>query len=586
MVKFVVIAFDDTWFKLSEGKILAYNYASLSEDDKKPESEYKPGALFYFSDLESLVPGMDSMLKQGESSSFMATEITVSENGTKAVIEGQQDAGMFFIPETLEFEVGVPTTNSTIFDSANPSQEFTLTPTAIYDTPEGLLNWRQEMDALKGKPLKAAETDFMKAEVDMPEKQIRSRKDYDIDNEVDIDALEVGDIDLSPLEDEIVEQLNDEIVDAIKDSVDNELPLEDGETGSDSVEVSTDITIGMDVPIEGTVSFDWTANENYDDPNESDDWAAEEGSFYQLEVKYKMEDGWEWYGDYDNKQDAINAYHEIYLKYPEVQLLEVDSEGDDEIYRQRNFDLDAETFEAEYPKYRNYKGIFIEKTAKNRAKLVSDMWDTTATLYKPRKKGNWILQLTESHPRLGDGYKTEVKNFTDGLNLYLKLSDLSPLRAETFEAEFVFNVADTSGETSDIHTYFVEAKDKDTAEERLAIMIEDDYPGMSYEVMDVSMAEGYGTVSGYIYKDYSWETDSNEYDDYIDESDIDDRMQEQFQEALNRGETDEGQYLDYEIKDKDGNTVIVEVSGSFSAESEDFFSAEEMKALDELHMGS
>ena len=73
-----------------------------------------------------------------------------------------------------------------------------------------------------------------------------------------------------------------------------------------------------------------------------------EGSFYQLEVKYKMEDGWEWYGDYDNKQDAINAYHEIYLKYPEVQLLEVDSEGDDdEIYRQRNFDLDAETFGAE-----------------------------------------------------------------------------------------------------------------------------------------------------------------------------------------------------------------------------------------------
>jgi len=95
----------------------------------------------------------------------------------------------------------------------------------------------------------------------------------------------------------------------------------------------------------------------------------------------------------------------------------------------------AETFEAEYPKYRNYKGIFIEKTAKNRAKLVSDMWNMTATLYKPRKKGNWILQLTQSHPRLGDRYKTEVKNFTDGLNLYLKFSDLSPLRAETFEAE-------------------------------------------------------------------------------------------------------------------------------------------------------
>jgi hypothetical protein len=463
MVKFVVIAFDDTWFKLSEGKILAYNYASLSEEDKKPESDYKPGALFYFSDLESLVPGMDSMLKQGESSSFMATDITVSENGTKAVIEGQQDAGMFFIPETLEFEVGVPTTNSTIFDSANPSQEFTLTPTAIYDTPEGLLNWRQEMDALKGKPLKAAETDFMKAEVDMPEKQIQSRKDYDIDNEVDIDDLEVGDIDLSPIEDEIVQQLNEEIVDAIKDSVDGELPLEDGETGSDSVDISTDITLGMDVPIEGTVSFDWTANENYEENPVDDDWAAET---------------------------------EKMSPCCEEPLIE-------------------------------REGIFCGACGENYG-----------------------------------------------------------FSAETLEAEFVFNVADTSGETSDIHTYFVEAKDKDTAEEMLAVMIEDDYPGMSYEVMDVSMAEGYGTVSGYVSMNYSWETDSNEYDDYLDEYDIDERMEEKFQEALDRGETDEGQYLDYEIEDKDGNTAIVGVSGRFSAESEDFFSAEEMMALDELHMES
>ena len=96
----------------------------------------------------------------------------------------------------------------------------------------------------------------------------------------------------------------------------------------------------------------------------------------------------------------------------------------------------AETFEAEYPQFRNYKGALIEKTAKNRAKLYSDMWDMTATLYKPTKKGNWILQLRESHPRLGDRYKTEVKNYTDGLNLYIKLSDLSPLRAETFNSDY------------------------------------------------------------------------------------------------------------------------------------------------------
>ena len=77
-------------------------------------------------------------------------------------------------------------------------------------------------------------------------------------------------------------------------------------------------------------------------------FGAEEGVFYQLEVKYNMEDGWEWFGDYDDEQDAINAYHDIYLKHPEVKLLEVDSEGDSEIiYVQRNFNLGAETFEAE-----------------------------------------------------------------------------------------------------------------------------------------------------------------------------------------------------------------------------------------------
>ena len=71
---------------------------------------------------------------------------------------------------------------------------------------------------------------------------------------------------------------------------------------------------------------------------------AEEGVFYQLEVKYNMEDGWEWFGDYDDEQDALNAYHDIYLKHPEVKLLEVDSEGDSEIiYVQRNFNLGAET---------------------------------------------------------------------------------------------------------------------------------------------------------------------------------------------------------------------------------------------------
>jgi len=81
------------------------------------------------------------------------------------------------------------------------------------------------------------------------------------------------------------------------------------------------------------------------------------------------------------------------------------------------------------------KGVFITKTATNRAKLESDGWDMKATLYKPRKKGDWILQLTESHPKLGDRYRTEVKTFTDGINLFRKLSDFSSENyAESFNA--------------------------------------------------------------------------------------------------------------------------------------------------------
>ena len=69
---------------------------------------------------------------------------------------------------------------------------------------------------------------------------------------------------------------------------------------------------------------------------------AEEGGFYQLEVKYKMEDGWEHHSDYDNEEDATSAYYDIYLKYPEVILLEVDSDGEgDVLYRQRNHDVQS-----------------------------------------------------------------------------------------------------------------------------------------------------------------------------------------------------------------------------------------------------
>ena len=61
-----------------------------------------------------------------------------------------------------------------------------------------------------------------------------------------------------------------------------------------------------------------------------------EGGFYQLEVKYNMEDGWEHIADFNNEQKAINSYYDYYLNHPEVQL--VDSEGD-VLYRQRNHNV-------------------------------------------------------------------------------------------------------------------------------------------------------------------------------------------------------------------------------------------------------
>ena len=95
----------------------------------------------------------------------------------------------------------------------------------------------------------------------------------------------------------------------------------------------------------------------------NENFSAEEGGFYQLEVKYKMEDGWEHYGDYDNEEDATSAYYDIYLKHPEVKLLEVDSEGDgDVIYIQRNYDLDV----------KEALGLFGKKDEKEEEKEESD----------------------------------------------------------------------------------------------------------------------------------------------------------------------------------------------------------------------
>ena len=81
---------------------------------------------------------------------------------------------------------------------------------------------------------------------------------------------------------------------------------------------------------------------------DAESFGAEEGQFYQLEIKSNMADGWEWVADFTNQQDAINAYYEHYDKHPEVQIVEVDSDGDGEVLlKTRNYNLGAESFGAE-----------------------------------------------------------------------------------------------------------------------------------------------------------------------------------------------------------------------------------------------
>ena len=113
----------------------------------------------------------------------------------------------------------------------------------------------------------------------------------------------------------------------------------------------------------------------------NENFSAEEGGFYQLEVKYNMEDGWEHYGDYDDEQDAINAYYDIYLEHPEVKLLEVDAEGDgDVIYTQRNYDLDV----------KEALGLFGKKDEKEEEKEEPKTQEFTVVLQEGDK-----LELTD-----------------------------------------------------------------------------------------------------------------------------------------------------------------------------------------------
>ena len=117
----------------------------------------------------------------------------------------------------------------------------------------------------------SAET--FEASVSVGEKQVHSRKGYDIDNELSgFSNMEVGDIDFEDYEDEIIESVEDEIIESIRESVDGYSEvLQDGDMDSGSVNVDTELEIT--VPISGDIDYEWTANKNYDD--DEGKWNAE-----------------------------------------------------------------------------------------------------------------------------------------------------------------------------------------------------------------------------------------------------------------------------------------------------------------------
>ena len=86
-------------------------------------------------------------------------------------------------------------------------------------------------------------------------------------------------------------------------------------------------------------------------------------------------------------------------------------------------------------------------------------------------------------------------------------------------------------------------------------------------------AEGHGTVSKYINKNYSWVTEQNPHphEDMIDEGNVTEEMDRVMEEALDEGNTDSWIGHTHYMEDEDGNDIEVEVSGVFNSEGESHY---------------
>lgn len=154
----------------------------------------------------------------------------------------------------------------------------------VYPSKGGTIRYgvQATMNGSKSLPKYITEEEFnrlgfgaetFEASVDLGEKRISSRKDYDIDNDYEYEDLEIGNVDLLDYEDDLDSNLEGEITDAIRESVDDNLPLSDGDTGGGYIDVNTELEIT--VPVSGQVKYDWTSNENHHDEHTNDEWYAE-----------------------------------------------------------------------------------------------------------------------------------------------------------------------------------------------------------------------------------------------------------------------------------------------------------------------
>ena len=298
---------------------------------------------------------------------------------------------------------------------------------------------------------KQAENEVLNAEVSVGEKKITNRKDYDIDNELSgFSNMEVGDIDLEDYEDEITEAVEGEVIEAIRESVDDNMPISDGESVSSNVNVDTELEIT--VPISGDIDYDWTANENYDE-NE-DEWNAETGleaitepevfggSNYAVKMIKNAQNHLKMVREAEDSPSPSSPLEEVPATVPSP------AEPTNE-----SFNAEDYGWVLTHPK-RGRSGVFTTKDDAEKVK-------------------NWNIRYAPSHYEMETSMKIVKANANDG-----KLDNRSKSIVESFNADAVY-IAGTKDNSYETHLHIEGVKD-DTGFEPIKIYDKTDSSNVSY----------------------------------------------------------------------------------------------------------